>query len=73
LGLVAVAAIAWMFVRVIHFDHPAGRLATVRLEGSTIALGQLLFSQFSLPFELVSLLLLVAMIGAILLSKKDLQ
>jgi NADH:ubiquinone oxidoreductase subunit 6 (subunit J) len=33
----------------------------------------LLFAGFALPFELVSLLLLVAMIGAILLSKKDLR
>ena len=33
----------------------------------------LLFTDFALPFELVSLLLLVAMIGAILLSKKDLR
>jgi NADH:ubiquinone oxidoreductase subunit 6 (subunit J) len=33
----------------------------------------LLFEGFALPFELVSLLLLLAMIGAILLSKKDLR
>ena len=40
--------------------------------GSTQALGQGLFSHeggFILPFEIVSILLLVAMIGAILLSK----
>jgi NADH:ubiquinone oxidoreductase subunit 6 (subunit J) len=42
-------------------------------EGSTIALGKNLFANFALPFELVSLLLLVAMIGAVLLSKKDLR
>src|SRR5208283_2935277 len=38
-----------------------------------IALGKNLFANFALPFELVSLLLLVAMIGAVLLSKKDLR
>ena len=42
-------------------------------EGSTIALGQILFSRFLLPFEIVSLLLLVAMMGVILLSKKELK
>ncbi len=42
-------------------------------EGSTVALGKSLFTRFALPFELVSLLLLVAMIGAVLLSKKDLR
>ena len=45
----------------------------MRVEGSADALGRLLFTDFALPFELVSLLLLVAMIGAILLSKKDLR
>ena len=42
--------------------------------GSTQALGKELFSSvngFILPFEIVSILLLVAMIGVILLSKKD--
>jgi len=44
--------------------------------GSTQALGQELFSSvngFILPFEIVSILLLVAMIGVILLSKKELK
>lgn len=44
--------------------------------GSTQALGQELFSGvngFILPFEIVSILLLVAMIGVILLSKKELK
>jgi NADH-quinone oxidoreductase subunit J len=36
-------------------------------------LGKRLFTQFALPFEILSLLLLVAMVGVILLSKKDLK
>lgn len=43
------------------------------LEGATIPLGQLLFTKYLLPFEIVSVLLLVAMLGVILLSKKDLR
>jgi NADH-quinone oxidoreductase subunit J len=43
------------------------------LEGGTIPLGTLLFKQYQLPFEIVSLLLLVAMVGVVLLSKKDLK
>jgi NADH-quinone oxidoreductase subunit J len=43
------------------------------LEGGTIPLGSLLFKQYLLPFEIVSLLLLVAMVGVVLLSKKDLK
>ncbi len=44
------------------------------MEGSTRALGQALFSAekgFILPFEIVSVLLLVAMVGVILLSRKE--
>src|SRR5438093_3498309 len=41
-------------------------------EGSTAALGKLLFTEYLLPFEIVSVLLLVAMGGVILLSKKEL-
>ena len=46
------------------------------LVGNTKALGERLFSPhygFLLPFEIVSVLLLVAMIGLILLSKKELK
>ncbi|MFM7556333.1 MAG: NADH-quinone oxidoreductase subunit J, partial [Verrucomicrobiota bacterium] len=48
---------------------PAGRLA----EGETKALGRLLFESHILPFEILSLLLLVATVGAILITKKDLR
>jgi NADH-quinone oxidoreductase subunit J len=43
------------------------RLAQI---GSTQAVGALLFTDFLLPFEIVSLLLLVAMVGVIVLAKK---
>jgi len=43
------------------------------VEGATEDLGRILFVQYALPFEIVSLLLVVAMIGAILLSRKDLR
>ena len=52
----------------------APNLLTFVTVGSTQALGKELFSSvngFILPFEIVSILLLVAMIGVILLSKKD--
>ena len=54
-----------------HLPHASKAMAV----GSTKALGTLLFTngQFLLPFEVVSLLLLSAMMGAILLSKKELK
>jgi len=70
-GIIAVGGIVSAFVK---------SLASVKentveptLEGETYALGKLLFTQYTLPFEIVSVLLLVAMVGVILLSKKKLE
>ena len=38
---------------------------------NTLAIGEVLFSTYLFPFEVVSLILLVAMIGAIILAKRD--
>jgi len=42
-------------------------------EGSTIRIGEHLFTDYLLPFELASVLLLMAMIGAIVLARRDVQ
>jgi NADH-quinone oxidoreductase subunit J len=39
--------------------------------GNTETLGEVLYSTYLFPFEVASLILLVAMIGAIILAKKD--
>ena len=39
--------------------------------GNTETVGMLLYTEFLIPFELVSMLLLVAMIGAIILARKE--
>jgi len=38
---------------------------------NTLAIGKILFSTYLFPFEVASLILLVAMIGAIVLAKRD--
>lgn len=40
-------------------------------EGHTELIGTTLFTQFLLPFEIASILLLVAIVGAVVLAKKD--
>jgi NADH-quinone oxidoreductase subunit J len=72
-GLVSVGAIVAIFVKSILVEQPGANLSAPVLEGETAALGKLLFTQYLLPFEVVSVLLLVAMMGVILLSKKDLK
>ncbi len=54
-------------------DLGAAGKAESALQGETIPLGRLLFTDYVLPFEILSVLLLVAMVGVILLSKKKLQ
>jgi NADH-quinone oxidoreductase subunit J len=51
---------------------PAGTTAaSAQLTGSTAAVGEAMFRDYVLPFEVVSFLLLAALIGAIVLARKD--
>ncbi len=73
LALVAVGSIAYLAVTSLRGANIGANLPAATVEGSTIELGKTLFTKYALPFELVSLILLVAMIGTVLLSKKDLR
>jgi NADH:ubiquinone oxidoreductase subunit 6 (subunit J) len=46
-------------------------VAATELFGSPENLAQNLFTEFVLPFEIASVLLLVAMVGAVVLAKRD--
>ncbi|MFF3861885.1 NADH-quinone oxidoreductase subunit J [Streptomyces sp. NPDC002209] len=67
-ALVAAAALVWVVVDAfrttwIDLDGPA--------QGSTQVTGEMLFQHWVLPFEALSVLLLAALIGAIVLSRRD--
>jgi NADH-quinone oxidoreductase subunit J len=54
--------------------RPAAAVATAKglpATGNTETIGMLLYTDYLVPFELASMLLLVAMVGAILLARKD--
>jgi NADH-quinone oxidoreductase subunit J len=51
---------------------PADTATAVEALGNTEALGDVLYSAYLFPFEVASLILLVAMIGAIVLAKREL-
>jgi NADH-quinone oxidoreductase subunit J len=72
-GTVSVGAIATILLRLIWTGRPGAQLPAATLEGQTRPLGRVLFEQYTLPFEILSILLLVAMVGVILLSKKELK
>ncbi len=45
----------------------------IQKEGNVSTLGQVLFSEFILPFEIASLVLLVAILGAVVLAIKEVR
>jgi NADH-quinone oxidoreductase subunit J len=49
-----------------------GADAQARFVGSPQAIGQALFTDYLLPFEVTSLLILIALVGAVVFAKKDL-
>ena len=51
---------------------PVAAVAAVPAGGNTEQVGWLLYTSYLIPFEIASMLLLVAMIGAIVLAKREL-
>ena len=71
-GCVCVGAFLFIFLaQLLH--SPLGASSNPAVEGGIVPLGKLLFTRYLLPFEIVSILLLVGMVGVVLLSKKDLK
>jgi NADH-quinone oxidoreductase subunit J len=73
LGLLTAILIYTLFLRTFGRLTSNAPAAAPQLEGGTAALGRVLFTEYLLPFEIISVLLLVAMVGVILLSKKELK
>ncbi len=66
--ILALESVYLLFVR----RTAAGGIGAPNAEfGSPQAIGVMLFNQYLLPFEVTSILLLVAMVGAIVLTKKQ--
>ena len=68
LGLILFAEA--LYIVLFRSSEPAGVAVLAPGFGSPEAVGELLFTQYLLPFEVTSVLLLVAMIGAIVLTKE---
>lgn len=50
----------------------SGAAAQARITGSPEVIGRSLFTDYLLPFEVTSLLILIALMGAVVFAKKDL-
>jgi NADH-quinone oxidoreductase subunit J len=72
-AIVLVCGLLVLFMRHLPGTALADPGAATVVEGSTHVLGKMLLTNYLLPFELVSGILLVAMVGVVLLTKKDLK
>jgi NADH-quinone oxidoreductase subunit J len=69
-GVAAGIYILFMFVRIVTVGVPTGVPATPSQTFGTVrAIGDLLFREFIYPFESISLLLLVAIVGGVVVSR----
>jgi NADH-quinone oxidoreductase subunit J len=67
LGVIAFGVIVYLGIYNLDFPQVSNTLH----ENNTEQIGMALYSKYVIPFELTSVVLLVALIGAIILAKKD--
>ena len=67
----AIAALILAIIVAITVTATDWGAVTARLRTATDTLARLLFSDFVLPFEIVSVLLLAAVIGGVFLAKRE--
>ena len=77
LGLSLAVLAEFVLIGTLEYVRPAPAIASaatqsMRMAGNTEEVGWLLYTSYLIPFEIASMLLLVAMIGAILLAKREL-
>jgi NADH-quinone oxidoreductase subunit J len=72
-GLMAAAVLGELVVIAVYSAlRPASEAPSAATVGSVENVAMTLFTQYLIPFEVASMLLLVAMVGAIILAKKEL-
>ena len=76
LGLAVAMLVELVMIGAYSYASPAAPvftapLAAIPVSGNTEEVGWLLYTNYLIPFEIASMLLLVAMIGVILLAKRE--
>jgi NADH-quinone oxidoreductase subunit J len=74
LGLLALAEVVYIVSAAGLTEEPVReRTTSAAAAGNTEMVGRALYTTYLFPFEVASLILLVAMIGAILMAKKGIM
>jgi NAD(P)H-quinone oxidoreductase subunit 6 len=71
-GLVCAGIFALLGTMVLMTPWPTESVSVAAIDNTMVEIGKHFFSDFLLPFELASVLLLMAMVGAIVLARRDL-
>jgi NADH-quinone oxidoreductase subunit J len=71
-ALIVVVVLAYLLIDT-ALETPWVKAKQIVYEATTAKIGDLFLEQYLLPFELASLILLAAMIGAVVLSRKEIK
>jgi NADH-quinone oxidoreductase subunit J len=66
-----VVQLSWALLRIAELDAPVGSRAEAASVSSVAELGRVLFQRHGFAFEATSVLILAAMIGAVVLARRD--
>ena len=69
--MLLVVQLAWALTRVSGLDAAVGGRGDAQEIASVRALGRVLFTDYMFPFEVTSILILAAMVGAVILARKQ--
>ena len=73
LAVLLVVQLGWALTRATAFDVPVGGRTDAATVSSVRELGRVLFDRHAFAFEATSILILVAMVGAVVLARKEEQ
>jgi NADH-quinone oxidoreductase subunit J len=71
LALLLIVQLAWALLRAGELAAPVGGAASAESVTSVRELGRVLFTDYMFAFEATSILILVAMVGAVVLARRD--
>jgi NADH-quinone oxidoreductase subunit J len=66
-----IVQLAWALTKVNGLDAPVGSRADSESMSSVVEMGRVLFTRHTFAFEATSVLILVAMVGAVLLARRE--
>jgi NADH-quinone oxidoreductase subunit J len=71
LATLLVVELAWALIEVSELDAPVASRADAATVGSVVEMGRALFTRHTFAFEATSVLILVAMVGAVVLARRE--